>query len=193
MGYDWSTLQTELPALIAALMEIPCDWRKQPRKMQQGAHASLDALAPTALGVDDVRWADVGDPATGVQATVVGQRELTLQVSVWSPQQTLGSSARVYLERLRTRLRWPSTKETLRDLGLALVRIETVVDVDPVEDGRVRSMSTMDVRIAYGASETDAEIPYIEDARITSTFSNAAGDQLGPALQIDISPTDPTP
>jgi len=191
---DWATLETELATLLSSLLEIPCQWRTQPTKLHQGAHAFVDALAPTALGADDVRWADVGGtPETPdfVQATVVGQRELTLQVSVWSPSQSLSSSARMYLERLRTRLRWPSTLEALRGLGLALVTTENVVDVDPVQDGRVRSQSTLDVRIAYGALEADAQIPWIEDARVTGTFTDAAGDPS--PYSFDLNPTDPTP
>ena len=190
---DWDGLKDGLATLCASLLGISCQWRDQPQKLQQGAWATLDALAPSSLGVDDTRWADVGSPATGVRATVVGQRELTLQVTAWSPRQTPSLSARALLEQLRTRMRWPSTLETLRQLGVALVRIEDVADVDPPQDGRRMSQATLDVRVAYAASETDVEIPYIEDAHLSSTFANAAGDQLGAAVQMNINPTDPTP
>lgn len=191
MAPDWTTLETRLPALFGELLGIPCHWRAQPQKMQQGASAVIDLLAPTSIGVDDLRWTDVADPTTGaitgVQATIVGQRELTLQVSVWSPSQKLGSSARMYLERLRTRLRWPSTLATLKELGLAHVRTEGVVDIEPEQDNRVRSGAALDVRLAYAASEADVAIPYIETARVQSvSVRNAAGDPLPASVQVDV-------
>ena len=185
---DFATVQSELPAAIETLVGIPCQWRTQPRQMVLGAVATLDVLAPSSLGVDDVSWANVGDPdLTHVEATITGYRELTLQVSVWSDKQTLAESARCYLERLRTRLRFPTALETLRGLDLAHVRTEAIVDVDPTEDGRIRSMATMDVRLGYAVSETDEPIPFIEQARIRSEFfRDAAGDPLPDGLQIDV-------
>jgi len=67
------------------------------------------------------------------------------------------------------------------------VRTEAIVDVDPTEDGRIRSMATMDVRLGYAVSETDEPIPFIEQARIRSEFfRDAAGDPLPDGLQIDV-------
>lgn len=175
---DWTAIEDEstgLPSLLSTLMGVPVEWRNQPRKMQRGAHATLDVLAPTSIGVDQSSWQDVGDPATAVEETIRGDRELTLQVSVWSPSQSLAESARKYLGDLRTRLRWESSLSSLRALGVALVRIEDVADADVEQDGRIRSAATMDVRLAYIDVETDAEIPYIETAEATGEVENAEG------------------
>lgn len=167
----WAQMQTDLPPLFTALLGIPCDWRTQPRGMHTGARAQLDVIGGVGRGVDEPTWDDVpaddvADPPVAVRATVHGIREMTLQVSVWALRQTLDQSAREYLERLRLRLRFPSTVVALDALGLAVVGIERVVQIDPEADGRKQSEASMDVRIAYGVRESDTAIPYIETARI---------------------------
>lgn len=190
---DWATLQTELPSLLGDLLELPCDWRKQPRKMHTDARAQLDLVSHTGLGVDETSWTELDedddDEPDHVRATVHGLRELAVQVSVWSPSQSLDKSARRYLERLRTRLYLPSSLERIKALELALVGVEDLVLLDPSEDGREVSEAAMDVRLAGGSSELDAPIPFIETARVRSEhLRNAAGDPLPSSAQIDTNP-----
>lgn len=195
MALDFAEIQTELPALFEALMGISCNWRDQAVPFVDGPQAFLDVLAPAAVGVDDLRWSEVGvdaeDPTLPdtIQATMVGNREMTIQVTVWNDRQPLDVSARYYLERLRTRLRFPSTLEAMRALGLAQVRTEAMIDLDPTEDGRVMSQTSMDLRLAYVVAETDDAQPYLLTPRVKSeSLRDAAGD---PTLQIDINPPEP--
>lgn len=197
---DWATLDTELPVLFAELLEIPCDWRKKARPMHTSARAQLDIVSNASVGIDEVAWAELDEEPEGspdgepesVQATVHGTRELVLQVSVWSPSQSLAASARSHLEELRTRLYLPSTLERIKALELALVNVEDLVLLDPTEDGREVSEAAVDVRLAYGHSATDAAIPFIETARIQSASArDAAGTVLGSSVQIDINPPEP--
>lgn len=166
----WTQIETDLAALLAELLGIPCDWRSKPRQMTAGPRAQLDYLTGSALGIDEPVLADWPSALpTSVQATVYGLREFTLQVSVEAFAQTLASSARSYLETLRTRLRLPSVLVRLAALGLAVVAIERTVQLDPTQDARVQSVAAMDIRFAHGASESDAPIPYIETVRLSST------------------------
>lgn len=193
---DWATLQTQLPTFFGDLLGVRCQWRTQPVQMVQGASATLDVLGPFAIGVDERTWADVeeDDEVVGVQATQHGQREMAIQVTVWAPSQVLGESARALLERLRLRLRMPSALERLRALDLALVTIEPVVLADAVQDMRVRSQASMDVRVTYAVAEADEVIPYIELARVKSEhIENAAGTPLPASAQVDLNPPAPEP
>jgi hypothetical protein len=199
----WETLDAELPTLIGALLGVPCDWHKKPRKMRQDVYATIHVLAPSTVGEADVLWSDVltdpEDPETqtGVQATVVHQAEFTLQCNVWTRNQALEGSARRYLTRLRTRLRMPSSIASLRALGLSHVRTEGLVDTDPVEDNRAMSGATMDVRFAHSETEVDTEIPFIETVTISSPttegdgFYHAEGSPLAEALQADLTVPEP--
>lgn len=168
----WAQMQADLPLLLAELLGIPCDWRTQSRGMHTSARAQLDVITAVGIGVDEPVWADVrhesDEQPVAVRATVHGIREMTLQVSVWTQQQALSQSARAYLEALRLRLAWPSVVARLSAMGLALVRVERVVQLDPDSDGRIHSEASIDVRFGYGMSEADVSVPYIETARITS-------------------------
>lgn len=161
---DWATLDAELPPLIGRLLELPCDWRKRPRTMKVGASAQLDIIAEGAIGVDDRKWVD--QSSGDVSARVTGQRVMTLQVTVWAAVQPLARSARRYLERLRLRLRFPSTLDALAALELALVDTEALVQLDPAEDGRTVSQASLDVRLAYALDDDDEPIPTIERAEV---------------------------
>jgi hypothetical protein len=157
---DWQKVEDELPALVKTLTGVPCQFRDQPRKMERGAVATLDILGQSSIGVDDKRWEDVGDPATDVQETVVGDREMTVQVSVWSPSQSLAKAARTHLNVLRTRLRWESAQKTLRGMGLALVRVEDVADATTPHERHLLVIVLVEVHVpvvnAIGAPERAA-------------------------------------
>lgn len=185
---DWATLQTGLTVFVRSLLgDIATQWGDQPTKFVQGPSATIDLLAPEAVGVDDRIWEDVGSPdPTAVKETAIGHREIVVQVTVTSISQKLQDSARMYLERLRTRLRWTSSIGSLAALGLGLLEIGPVIEIDPIENGRVISRSALEVRCSYVHSETDAEIPFIETARISSELEDAAGDPLPAGLQFDI-------
>jgi len=196
----WDEIDKALPALICKLIGIPVQWGTQPEKFRTGAQATLDVLVVSGLGIDDVLYADVDDPANpgtpkGVQPSVIGQREFTLQIAVWSRSQKLGCSARKYMGRLRTRLRFPSTLESFRQLGLALIAEEALVVDDQEQDGRTISRALMDVRFAFSVTETDEEIPYIESVRISSGTTDGQGieDAGGSPLPVQVDITVPEP
>jgi hypothetical protein len=182
---EWATLQTGLPALISALLEIPCDFAGQPRTLQQGPRAQLDIIAIAGIGVDEETWDADGTEPNEMRETVHGLRELTLQVDVWNAEQTLERSARRYLEQLRTRIRWTSSKVALRELGLGVIGFEDVVQLDPIEDGRRVSRASMDIRLAYGTAETDEGVPSIETFRLQSDPLRGPDGTEHP-LQVDV-------
>lgn len=192
---ELATVQTQLPALLTSLLGIPCQWRTQPKQMIVGTQATLDWLGGTGLGADERSLTDVdaaGAPTevdadiAAVEETVYGLREATVQVTALSLDQTLDKSARAYLETLRTRLRWTSTVEAMKAMGLALVGIQPIVQLDPTKDGRINSQASLDIRLAYGVAETDAPGPFIETARATSAIDDASSTPLTASLQVDV-------
>ena len=79
----------------------------------------------------------------------------------------------------------------LEELGLALVRIEPIVQLDPIEYQRIWSRAAMDLRVAFAETEADEAVPFIEFANVaSSSVRNPAGTPLG--VQVTIN-TDPTP
>jgi hypothetical protein len=162
---------TGLAKFFATLLEIPCDWRKQPRAMHCAPSALLDLVTSGPIGVDELVSADAPGPAT--TETVYGLREMTVQVTVWSLSQKLGASARFFLERLRTRLRWTSSVTALAMLGLALVGVEPIVLADAPQDGRTASQASMDLHFTFGVAESDAPTPFIESVDLARSIDGA--------------------
>lgn len=200
---DWAEIggPTGLTALIGGLVSLPCDWAGQPRRQHTSARIELDVLGGRGIGIDDRGWANVSEvpsgggsaEVTGVRARVEGVRELTLQIQVWSPTQTLATTARRYLGEIRTRLRLPSTLAALKAFGLAIVTLEDVVPLDPPEDGRRVSRAAMDVRLAYTAFANDEPVPFIETARVRSDVLRHPGGDPLPFQQDTHPPPPPAP
>jgi hypothetical protein len=174
---DFSTLQTALPTLLSTLIGLPCQHATEPRKFITGPCAVVEFISQEGIGVDDRKWENLDtngavttDPAAAdtVRATQYGMREGVLQITAWSNDQRIDKSARFYLERLRTRLRMPSSLDALRAMGLAIVTIEKTVPLDLTEDGRVMSQASLDVRVGYGVTEADAAVPFIERYRLSA-------------------------
>ena len=174
---ELATLQDALPTFLATLLGIPCDWRKQERSMRVVSHALLDIISSPVIGTDELVSSDVLDSAmppnvVGTKETVYGLRELTLQVTVWSLAQTLQDSARFYLERLRTRIRWSSSVAALKAMGIGLLTIAPITLGDPAQGGRFVSVAFVDARFSYGVAESDTTAPFVESYDLTGTFDN---------------------
>ncbi len=185
-------LDTALPTFFGTLLGCACDWSEQPRPMRTGhggARAQLSMFGASSVGVDELVQTNVDvDTALAIAETRVGLRQVTIQVTVWTPSQQLAKSAPMFLERLRTRLRWSSSVATLAGLRLALMTVGQVVSLDPTENGRSSSSAALDFRFAYGIGETDAPAPFIETSRTTTALTNAGGELLPGSLQLDTNP-----
>ena len=185
--------RTGLIGLLVRLLEIPVQWRGEPQQVVGGASATVDVLGELGLGVDEITYTEGPTPEapTEVTPTVYGLREATFQVSVWSPSQRLDQSARMYTSRLRTRMRWPSTLEELRALGLGVVSIGESIPVDAEQSSRLRSGSAVELVLSFGVAEEDASVPFIERARVYTggdgedLLTNAGGTALPPSIQQD--------
>lgn len=183
---DWQKLQDELPGFFKELMGIPVDWADQPRSVYTtNARAELDIQHPESLGVDDSNWFDIEQDS--VQQTISGAREIVIQIVVMAMSQRLPLAARVYLEKLRNRLRLQSSIDRMADFGLAFVSVDSFVEMDPTEESRVVSKSSLEIRFAYVEEETDTAIPYVETARVYSDeLKDAGGDGLPASEQVDV-------
>lgn len=170
---DYATANDELPGIFGGLLELPCAWRKQPgaNVINTSASATLDVIASPSF-VDELIVTREGEDA---KETSYGIRELTLQVSVWSPSQLLGESARFFLERLRTRLQWTSTYDALKRIGFEINDILQIVTIDPRQAGRLMSGCAMDVQLGFGIAESDTPAPPIKSVHVVGQIDDRAG------------------
>jgi acyl dehydratase len=98
--------------------------------------------------------------------TALGLRGITLRVKVEAYDQRPDGTARAFLERLRTRVRWKSSYYALAALGLGLEESLSLIDLSRATamDSRVTSVAALDLRFNRPSTETDPT-PY---SRITA-------------------------
>lgn len=120
------------------------------------------------------------DTDTGLrQHRLVGHRRLTLDVKVESFSQLATSSARQVLDRIRTRLRHKPLKDAMRCANVGLISIGPAVNLDRIEEGRLRSVWVSDVVLC--AAEND--LP--EEPTTGGWIETAGGDLVTGATPED--------
>lgn len=176
----WDEWQAGLRALFAGLLGLEVAavaFARQPRGQIRGPRAQLDILSVLHEGVEDMRRTLVG--AELVEESL-GHRVMILQVAVWGERQSLGSSPRALLERMRSRLRWTSTVEALRALQLGLELAEQPVEFTSPQDGRRLTVASIDLRLSFSWVEADTDNPlgWFDKAEIVAEFNDPVGADL---------------
>ena len=188
---DWATIKAALRTLLATLAGVPALWRDEPRPFGQNAtttaYVLINATTTRGMGVDEVRYqnldtdgapTDVMADAESIRPDLCGQRQIVLSIQPETLDQRAEYSAMVYAERIRTRLAFPSALATLAAAGLALVRVGPSTVLDYVHDGRNYSRALVEVTLGAASNESDAAIPFIETAVLTSEIQDEAGNVL---------------
>lgn len=175
-----------LRGVLAGLMGIPCDFRKQSGANQMrlgptdnlGARAWVDLLGSSTV-VDEVlvEGVDADDefPEGAVVETAYGIRERVIQVTALSQNQQLHKSARAYLELLEDKLPLTSTGQLFRALGLASLGAEPIQVLDPEAFGRCSSVAAIDLRFRYGTRREDERAPVIANTHVSGAIDGRAG------------------
>jgi hypothetical protein len=148
---DARTFADGMRAWVALTSGIHVDdvcWRDEPLGMQGRPCAELSMLRNSSGGsTDEVRLLAQG---AGKDALVhmVGNRVLSLSILVRTRDQTPDGAARVYCERMRDALYWPSTQATFETLGVGLIEVSALVDMGRVFDRRRESGAALDLKLS---------------------------------------------
>lgn len=177
---DWTTLEPGLVELFRALSGVvEVRWEGAVARMgnpDEGAVVDLLVVSVVGIGQDELLFTvptspevPFGDPWGGVAPLAVetarGWREIVVRAKVTSYLQSPGAAARVYLERIRNRLRWTGSLTALAEMGLGYNAIASSVDLSRVIDGRLRSIAAIDVRFNVISEEINpAGMPTITAA-----------------------------
>ena len=189
---DFVALQAALLALVQRLV-VPeleakrVQWLEEPRKQIPGARVFLNITSSSGLGVDDVRTTEGVTVGGELERTVQGLRLFTLSLQCETESQAPAGAARSTVERLRTRLRRPSTLAALKGAGLALVRLEATQTLD--YDWHDRRMSRAAMDAIFATTSNDGTLPadavtYIERVLVTSSITAPSGALAPAGLQL---------
>lgn len=176
---DWQDLQDGLKTLVAAVSGISAHniaWDGEPETMRSYPMAMLDLQAPGRdVGTDELRYEQ--NDAGQLVPVVVGNRVVTLMVTVKARDQRARNRALTIVERLRTRLELPLAQDMLDDLGVALRQVvPRTVERNAVSQQREESIAQLSITLGYMVEERDEEHPAesIEHVQLSGEVTTAA-------------------
>jgi hypothetical protein len=187
---DLASIQAALTTIIGtASGGLKVSWEEEPRSMVTAPRVLLNLISTGAIGVDEQR-PEFDDPffPGDLTARVVGLRPFTLSIQVENSQtQKPTGKAQLFLERIRTRLRFPSAHEALKAAGIALVSLGPTVLLDHDYDDHRVSRASMDAFMTTSVDEKDdsAALGFIETIEVTSEVEDPGGTVLPTPPNLD--------
>lgn len=176
----------EIRAGLLALVQDLCSdprvfvcWRDQARQHIDPttmAEVKLHLNPARAVGMnDDIRqtW-DLTKPVGQEGADVICMvRNATLSIVATSLEQDDDHTALTYIEQIRTRLAYRSSKARLRELGCAWVKCHDTQDLSEMVDDRPASVASLDLVLRTQATDTDEghRFGWIETVEVTRDVS----------------------
>lgn len=134
--------------------------------LQGKARITLRIIAANERGDDGIRKR-FNSGTNALVANVVGQREYTISASCFS----YGSEreAAEILEKLRTRLRRPSSLAGLRALNMSLIKLHPITELSRLKEGVFTS--NLDLKLGWAINDADSTFDgnWIQTAPVTGT------------------------
>jgi hypothetical protein len=138
----WPGLQITLEHVFASATGISFVWSDEPGKVMQKPYGVLSLGQSLSVGRDFARYTfRDSDSATDM----LGHRELTINVQVFSRQARGENSARSLIEKARFSLANPVYRDELRSAGLVFVENHPVTSLDFTFQNRAENRATFDV------------------------------------------------
>jgi hypothetical protein len=174
---DADVWEDTIERLFKQLSEVPTCWEDRQREMVDPEALALCMLRVSsvlALGVDETRHTFTGaaapDPDTFPAQT--GNRRPVLTVTVDSWDNDAKRRARHILERIRTRLRRPSSRALLNDIDTSLSGITAIVATGRIEDNREYARASMDVMLNTIVDDPDHAFGSIKNIEVSGTIKD---------------------
>jgi hypothetical protein len=190
---DLVATQTALKAWARALLGLasndPVLFENEPRVMFNRVLVLLSWVSGAGVGVDETRYEDSGAtaPAANMVPVLTGARVAVLQVAVETLSQAPDApNARALCERLRDRLRRPSSLAALKAANLGLIDAQVITVADAKRDQRFNARAVVEVRFNATSFDRDADgaVSSIERVVLTSHVAKPDGAQLPAELQM---------
>src|SRR5262245_32909566 len=138
----WPGLQITLEHVFESATGISFVWDDEPMKAMQKPYGILSLRQSMSIGRDYSRYT-FRDSDTSID--IIGHRELTINVQIFSRQARGDRSARELIERARLCLANPVYRDELRSAGLIFVENHSVVDLNFSFQNRAENRSAFDV------------------------------------------------
>jgi hypothetical protein len=164
----WAGLQITLEHVFESATGIGFVWDDEPRKIIQKPFGVLSLGQSITVGRDCGSYTFRDSDST---VDIVGYRELTINVQVYSRQARGERSARDLIERARLLLANPVYRDELRSAGLVFVESHPVTNLDFTFQNRAENRSAFDVVFRLVLCEQlPAKIPYFETIALEDSY-----------------------
>lgn len=146
------------------------------------------------LGVDETRYEDVdnlaGDARYPRQDTIIGQRQLMLELRTKSRDQNHRQSAWYAATRAQLRVRYLYGKNKwLAPFDLSLATVADVVNMPEIKikNDRIEDIANLEFTLNTFLCDKDTAAigTWIEHVEVSSDLKNAGGTSLDPSIQLD--------
>lgn len=138
----WPALQITLEHVFESATGIPFIWEDEPTRLMQKPFGVLSLGQSISVGRDSARYT-FRDSDTSVD--IIGYRELTINIQIFSRQARGEKSARSLIEKARLCLANPVYRDELRSAGLVFVENHPVTSLDFTFQNRAENRATFDV------------------------------------------------
>lgn len=152
-------------------------WKYQNRNAPAMNYATIDLTSVITIGEDRVRYSqDLTRPnGQEIKQTITGQREVSLDLEIFSSTVTGSNSARALMEKTRTSLRLPAIKYSLRRGGIAPFDLGTVGYINDIPTVNFRGRAVCSIRCYVQMPEIVEYCGYIARVRGNLTAFSASG------------------
>lgn len=113
------------------------------------------------------------------------QKKATLQVQVLSNENTDGTEAAAWLERIADRIRDPVSQRYLKTLGLAVIRVMPIQVSEKPFDDREVSMASLDISLQVANTVFGLDALPIEHVRGSGHALGSTSGTIGLTVELD--------
>jgi hypothetical protein len=165
----WPGLQITLEHVFESATGIPFVWNDEPVKVMQKPYGILSLGQSFTVGRDSSRYTFSHSDTT---IDLIGYRELTINVQVFSRQSHGDVSARALIERARLCLANPVYRDELRSAGLVFVENHPVADLNFTFQNRKENRSAFDVvfRLVLNEQLSTDSIGYFDSIALSENL-----------------------
>lgn len=122
---------------------------------------------------------------TDLFETVVGLRRFVVQAQAWVPENTDSWSAHHIIERLRTRMDFDSSRQSLLAVNVDFTDVGASRPMNARKDGKLWSVVSIDFTFTAGINETDPiPLGWIERIVLSSHEQHAPGNEVSASLRM---------
>ncbi len=186
-----ATLQTALQAWAASGTGLPCIWVNQHAPQPALNYCTLK-MGPfrgvPGMGANTYVYDNTQPQGSEVQETFTKDKEFTLTLECFTEalQTTVAAPAISYLEQALITLGLFSTISSLFAAGISLVDADPATDLTALVATDFQSRASVDIRFTV-CDTVSVGHGYIEEAEITPTISDPAGNVLdNTTIDVDV-------